>query len=217
MNLLSNEIISKIQVNRPFYIKQGIKEKIFSWSELENILNLRPFVSDKRFVFINHNKYQWTNPSWSTDNSFPASLLDEEIKKYVCYLVDCSKINEKVNAVCGQLESATEGSAVDAHIFFSLNYSNTDIWPFVHRDVSNNLIIQIEGRTVFKIWDAREDRNTLDQPEMEVVMEPGDVLYIPRDIWHGALSMTKRLSVSFPISTQRPCILEDRHWIKLDI
>jgi ribosomal protein L16 Arg81 hydroxylase len=42
-----------------------------------------------------------------------------------------------------------------------------------------------------------------------------DMLYIPAGYWHGALSLSRRLSLSIPISPHRVEIQEDRHWIQL--
>ena len=47
-------------------------------------------------------------------------------------------------------------------------------------------------------------------------MQPGDMLYIPAGYWHGALSLSRRLSLSIPISPHKVELREDRHWIRLE-
>jgi hypothetical protein len=208
--MLDKSILEKLNRSEPFYVKGAMDPSIFSWKELEFLLNLRPFVNYKRFHIINDREYSWHNPGWSSDNSFPASLINQEISRYVCYLSDCSRANEKINAVCKTIEDYTD-SEVDAHLYFSLYFDDLSIDKFIHKDKSNNLIMQIDGKTNFKIF------NKLDPSKLEydIVMEPGDILYIPADIYHGALSLTKRLSISFPMSPHAVQLKEDRFWIKL--
>ncbi len=202
--------LDRLNSEEPFFTKSIIDPKIFSWDELERLLNLRPFVNYKRFHILNDKNYTWHNPGWSSDNSYPPSLIDQEIKKHVCYISDCSKVNYQINQLCKSIEQAT-GSEVDTHIYFSFFYNDIEIEKYIHRDKSNNLIIQIDGETNFKVWG--KDRNS--SKILDVIMQPGDVLYIPQGYWHGALSLSRRLSLSIPISPHQVELQEDRHWIKL--
>jgi hypothetical protein len=202
-------ILDKINSDVVYYQQQAIDANIFSWTELECLLNLRPFVNHKRFHIVNDKNYTWHNPGWSSDNGYPPSLIQEEIKHYVCYLSDCSKVNKSINDLCKLIEDQT-GSEVDAHVYFSFSYQDQDIEKYIHKDKSNNLIIQIDGETSFKVWD-KERTNLL----YDIVMRPGDVLYIPAGYWHGALSLSRRLSISIPVSPYQVELREDRHWIQL--
>ena len=193
------------------YFSKVTQHDFVTWTELERLLNLRPFVNYKRFHVVNDKEYSWFNPGWASDNSYPPSLIQEEIKNYVCYLSDCSKVNEQVNALCKQIEEVTD-SEVDAHIYFSFFYNDRDIEKYIHKEKSNNLIIQLDGKTEFWIWGLERSS----EPLLKVIMHPGDVLYIPAGHWHGALSLTKRLSLSIPISPHRVLQKEDRHWIRLE-
>lgn len=203
--------LDKINGLVPFFEKRAIDPTILSWQELERLLNLRPFVNHKRFHILNDKNYTWHNPGWSSDNSYPPSLIDQEIKKYVCYLSDCSKVNYRINDLCKLIEKKT-GSEVDAHIYFSFFFQDTDIEKYIHKDKSNNLIIQIDGETNFKVWGTDKDSDLI----LDVIMQPGDVLYIPAGFWHGALSLSRRLSLSVPISPHQVELREDRHWIRLE-
>ena len=202
-------VLDKINTDVVHYQQQAVSTDIFSWEELERLLNLRPFVNHKRFHILNDKNYTWHNPGWASDNSYPPSLIQEEIKKYVCYLSDCSKVNKEINELCKLIEDQT-GSEVDAHVYFSFVYQDQDIEKYIHKDKSNNLIIQIDGETSFKVWD-KEQTNLL----YDIVMRAGDVLYIPAGYWHGALSLSRRLSISIPVSPHQVELREDRHWIQL--
>jgi hypothetical protein len=212
--VINSNILESIVKGDLFYLKKAINPTLFSWNELEKLLNLRPFVNDRRFHIVNDTNYKWMNYWWSSDNSFPPSLIESEMKKYVCYISDASKANEHINRICKSIEDYT-GCEVDAHLYFTLCCDDTEIDKFIHKDKSNNLIVQIDGRTNFKVWD-NSSRENLKDPVLDIIMEPGDMLFIPRNIWHGALSLSNRLSVSFPISPNKTKNKEDRHWIKFN-
>lgn len=203
--------LEKLNGDKPFFQKRIADPSIFSWTELERLLNLRPFVNHKRFHILNDKDYTWHNPGWSSDNGYPPSLIQQEVKQYVCYLSDCSKVNQQINDLCASIENKT-GSEVDAHIYFSFYYNDKNIEKYIHRDKSNNLIIQIDGETNFKVWNKDRDSDII----LDVIMQPGDVLYIPAGYWHGALSLSRRLSLSVPISPHQVELREDRHWIRLE-
>jgi len=225
------DLVKEMQDEIPFY-REACLKNLFSWQELEHLLNLRPFMNDARFKILNdsYKKYHWTTASWSTDNTaFPPSLIDEEIRNKMCYLIDCSRVNSKVNTVCKDLEKGM-GGGVDAHIYFDL--SIVDLHPFkIHWDKSHNCIVQIEGQTKWKIWydkavvDSVVGEFAFDRglnhmsthpksPYIDVIMNPGDMVFVPAYHWHHAQSQTKRLSISFPFSVKY-INKEDRHWIKL--
>ena len=179
------------------------------------------------------------NPRWKADGwslnpyTVPPSLLKTLIQKNHGHLVDCSRISESVNEFSKTLEESYQTpAAVDAHIYFDLTETLTDGFQ-IHFDNPDTLIVQMEGRTKFEVWDNKQfscDLNNRHKslvdlpgdPIIDVVLEPGDAIFIPRLTYHRAKSLTKRLSISFPIArkewTMSPEFsMTDRHWIKLDL
>ena len=61
--------------------------------------------------------------------------------------------------------------------------------------------IQVEGKTNFTVKD-----------EFEIVLEPGDCVFVPLGVYHQAKSIEKRLSVSFPMNPEHKT-KQDRFWI----
>jgi ribosomal protein L16 Arg81 hydroxylase len=222
--IISEHIKKEIKNGKPVFFKDAF-EKIFSWKDLEALLNLRPFVNSKRLTIINNRSYTWNQEAWLSDvNTFPPSLLDRELKKHVCYLSDSSRVNEKVNSICQELEETFFNSCVDAHIYFTV--AETMEGGFgIHWDFSHNLIVQMEGSTRFLAWDVYADSSvtervaeSLDEdPLIDVVMNPGDAIFIPLRSYHRALSQTKRMSISFPVSFGNEFAPQDRKWIKLNV
>lgn len=197
--------------------------KIFSWDELQRLINLRPFVNNKRFKIIESKGYNWDHQAWLSDmNTFPPSLLETELRKYHCYFSDSSRVNEQINQICNELENTFANSAVDAHIYFTIA-DNLNGGFGIHWDYSHNLIVQVEGNTRFLLWNHYADNSVTDRvteslpvdPLYDVILNPGDAIFVPLRSYHRALSQTKRLSVSFPISFGNDAPSQDRHWVKL--
>jgi hypothetical protein len=218
--MLTDNIKNKILEGKPFYVEDAVSN-IFSWKELESLINLSPFLNDLRFHILNDKKYEWGRHWWKTDNSaYPTSIVKEEIKHHVCYIQDASRASKNINTIASELETLT-GLPTDAHIFFSLTTKENEGLG-IHNDISNNFIVQIEGETNFKVWDIIAEEGihnikTIDKkPMIEVILKKGDVIYIPKKYWHHAISVTKRLSVSFPMSYTEENIFESREWINLN-
>lgn len=194
----------KIKQLKPFYIK-NILPNLISWNEIESLLNLRPMVNDKRLHILSNKRYEWKAGGWLSDNnSYPPDLINSEIKKYVCYISDCSRVNKKINNVCKELEDILNMPS-DAHIFFSLKEKQTDLKGFgKHQDNQHNLIVCSEGKFIIKVYSDNY---------IEKEMNNGDAIFVPKNIDHEVIPLTKRLSVSFPIKDSD--FLQSRKWINL--
>jgi hypothetical protein len=220
-NLIQDEVRTAIKDLKANHFPNSFP-KIFSWEELEKLLNLRPFVNNKRLRIVDSASYSWNNQAWLSDvNTFPPSMLNEILKGHVCYLSDASRVNEKVNAICNEIEEAFPGYAADAHIYFTVaDYLSGGFGA--HWDHSHNLIIQVEGTTKFEIWDlmansdldGRNISSIQQEPSIQVILNPGDAVFVPMYQYHKATSLAKRLSVSFPF-TDTAGENQDRYWIKL--
>ena len=218
---IKQNVLEAIKELKPAVFRQEFA-KIFSWQDLENLLNLRPFVNAARFQVLNNGEgYQWDRQSWMSDvNTYPPTLLNDVINKHHCYFSDASRVNKEVNEVCADIENSfgdVRGSA-DAHIYFNLNVTSNGFG--IHWDTSHNLIIQMEGETRFEVWDegVMGERNMNFLPEQPIISEvlvPGDAIFIPMRVYHRATSLTKRLSISFPFVVREELQPQERHWIKI--
>ena len=204
--------------------EKGYCPDLLSWKELSNILNIRPLMSTSRVkVFIKEN-LTWQNNYWCSDaNCYPSGVLEQVIEESgVCTFIDMSRSTEKINEFAKNLEDEYD-QEVDAHIYLCRNLKIKH--PFgIHFDTSDNVIVQCEGETNFKVWDMIKDKSAplsnmsiTDTPLLDVDMKKGDAIWIPRYYPHLATSNTQRLSVSFPFNRKIDNIRrEDRHWIKYD-
>tara|TARA_R100001079_G_C4422164_1_gene140296 strand:- start:37 stop:708 length:672 start_codon:yes stop_codon:yes gene_type:complete len=210
--------------------KKNYKPDLLSWNEMANIINTRPLMNDKRVKLLgNTRRYEWLCSKWTKDpNCFPPSLIKKLLENIMIYFVDMSRATEKINDFAKHLED-DYGKQTDAHIYVCRNLKIKHHFG-VHYDFNHNLIVQCEGKTNFKVWDEVKnvDRNLKGigintrlemevEPIMDVDMESGDAIWIPKHFPHLATSLTPRLSVSFPLSeySDTNLIREDRTWITL--
>ena len=210
--------------------KKNYKPDLLSWNEMANIINTRPLMNDKRVKLLgNTRRYEWLCTKWTKDpNCFPPSLIKKLIDNIMIYFVDMSRATEKINDFAKNIED-DYGKQTDAHIYVCRNLKIKHHFG-IHYDFNHNLIVQCEGKTNFKVWDEvkNADRNSKGigintrlemevEPIMDVDMESGDAIWIPKHFPHLATSLTPRLSVSFPLAqcTDINTVREDRTWITL--
>jgi len=212
-------IKERIKELKPFYARNAVKD-IFSWKELENLFNLRPFNNQDRFRANFKEIYEWPYQAWVSDiNCFPPSIIKEIIKKYHCHITDASRVNEKINTICEELDVIT-GFPTDAHIYFDLTEEQNSGFG-IHLDYSHNLMIQVEGISNMRVWNIKDYprefkiKHLDEEPIFDIIMEPGDVCYAPAHYCHEVKSLTKRLSVSFPSCTKVESSPQEREWIRI--
>ena len=201
--------------------KKRYYRNLFTWKELENLINIRPILTDRRVFMLDGEPHSWNNSGWATDlNCYPPSLFRELVDHHLCYLSDMSRCTEKINSFASKLEKQYK-LAADAHIYMCRNPKLDH--PFgMHFDRSHNVIVQCEGTTNFKVWDKvqyinmrRSHLDLNDSPILDVDMKPGDAIWIPAYYPHLATSKSIRMSVSFPLGLEPDPHFEDRTWVKL--
>lgn len=193
---------------------------LYSWEELESLINIRPITNVDRFHTTgNTENLKWQASAWLSDvKSIPANCVIPVIEQGVCWISDMSRANKKINNICNFIEQKT-GGEVDVHIYFDLYKSNNGTSLYKHWDKADNLIIQVEGQTNFKVWNIEctegpSKIHTEEKPIIDVIMNPGDIIFIPKHIVHQATSLSKRLSLSIPISYLGD-EKQNREWINI--
>ena len=211
--------------------EKGYYKNLLDWKGLETIINTRPLLTKWRVKLpIEEKRYEWPIDKWITDpETYPASVIKELIDTQTFYISDASKFTKKLNNFCKNIEETYE-KCCDAHIYICKNLEQEH--PFgIHFDYCDNIIVQCEGTTNFKVWDSslidpmgsNQKLTFVDDKEddtlLDVIMEPGDAIWIPRYYPHEAISLTPRLSVSFPFADDENSAhkesFEDRNWITL--
>ncbi len=183
-------------------------------------------MTDKRVFILDDIHRIWGNSASSIDkNCYPPSLLQDLLEKHTCYFIDMSRATEKINNFARDIENNFKKQC-DAHVYVCRNPNINH--PFgIHYDLVPNIIIQCEGQTNFKVWDKLENVaekmghgkiniEVTGEPLLDVIMNPGDAIWIPEHYPHHAISITPRLSVSFPIQIYESDDREDRHWFRFE-
>jgi 50S ribosomal protein L16 3-hydroxylase len=102
-------------------------------------------------------------------------------------------------------------------------YSNKGMSLGAHYDPYNVFILQAEGKRKWQlqydpnnIWNENEEIKVLDEfyPEIEIDLNPGDILYIPPKVAHNGISLTKSLSYSIGFKALRFKSLLEQFLIK---
>ena len=218
------------------HFEKDYYQDLLSWEELEWLINIRPLMTSERVKIIEQDEdevFEWENPIWATDhNCWTPSLIKKIIDSRVLYINDMSKSTRKINEFSGLLEDIYDCQC-DAHIYIAAHKNIKKNHPFgIHFDYADNVIVQCEGTTNFKVWDEVDASHystnvnlhnaTAATPILNVNMKPGDAIWIPKHYPHLATSKTKRLSVSFPMASNdflNPddgWVREDRSWVKLN-
>ncbi len=191
--------------------EKGYCKDLLNWKGLETIINTRPLLTRWRVrVPIEDKEFTWPIDKWMTEpETYPASAMKELIDTKTFYIVDASKFTKKLNDFCKNIEETYE-KCCDAHIYICKNLNENH--PFgIHFDYVDNIIVQCEGITNFRVWDSslidpmgsNQKLTFVDDEEddtlLDVIMEPGDAIWVPKHCPHQAISKTERFSVSFPM------------------
>ena len=213
-----------IQIEPKF--EKGYCPDLFSWDELSNVINILPLMTMDRVFVKSSIDYHWDSDSWTTNSqSIPSYIIKDIVERDVLYIREMSRSTKKINAFAKTIEE-TYNMPTDAHIYMCKNLEAEH--PFgIHYDDCDNVIVQCEGETNFKVWDIIKDKNQsqskmsiTETPLLDVDMKPGDVIWIPKSYPHSATSKTPRMSVSFPF-IGNPFIgngnefIQNRDWIQL--
>jgi ribosomal protein L16 Arg81 hydroxylase len=209
----------EITLNKPEIFRKVFFPSIFTWEDVDTCLNSLPFylnAEDPNFFtyieLINHesgnksdpiipcNNYEW--PGLTHDVSF----IFERIKLGDTFIIsNLSRFNKDINDICKFLEDST-GTPADAHLYGSLSTHSKSFG--IHRDNPHNIIVQIDGSCIWKVWE--EEVLVIDD-----ILYPGDVIYVPSLYYHQAIPAGKRLSISFPFGVTTNNKNVDRNWYTL--
>ena len=158
----------------PFYVKKFINQNIFNWNDFNNLLESH---QKSLIETIDQNRIKkeiLNNEDLNNKTIIFSKTLN--YKKEFEYLINFFKL---------KVPELNKSIRNDVHIYAGLDEISKSFGE--HFDKSANFILQTEGKSRWVISSF-----------LDVVMEPGDVLYIPRLYVHECIPLTKRISISFP-------------------
>lgn len=186
------------------YFPDAYSPNLVSIDDINSYIN-RTNANDYELVVIeNHSrkptpikKYGWRK-SWNT------KLLQKYWDSNCSLVLHTIQLNENLKKLIQYFEEET-GMQFDAHTYCGKADSKSYKY---HCDVSHNLILQCQGYTRWKVYPLITKQSmTFSEikidPVIDVVMNPGDMIWVPMFQVHYAEPITDRLSVSFPFAL--PC------------
>jgi len=226
IDVLFKKIYSEVinpEPTKSFFIKNLFQDIWIDWSVLENKLNDFYHLDPSRVELINRKRDKYypsqNNTVWANSPKVDLEeIFDAFEKGHSLILLNANRMHPSVNEICKVLESIVKKSAVDVHIYCG-NKKSKSFYP--HCDMADNFIIQQTGKSYWKVYKEYsmnvEKCNIIkDEKELsldyECVLEPGDLIYIPKSRFHLAQPLEKRLSLSFAISHDTKPI--NRKWYK---
>jgi ribosomal protein L16 Arg81 hydroxylase len=88
-----------------------------------------------------------------------------------------------------ELSHIHNGRSVSVHTYISFSKDSETFGK--HRDDVDVYFLNAIGETEFTVWE--------DDVEYVYTLEPGDLLYIPKGLWHSTRPLTPRVGLSYGI------------------
>jgi|TARA_R100000084_G_scaffold87798_1_gene42101 hypothetical protein len=154
---------------KPFIQKKFITKNLLTWKELDCVIKN---CDDRDFeVILPTKQKRFGKYSYKNKSIIISNCLKFFDFSFIKQFVDKNKLFKYVNW--------------DAHIYAS--YTKKSCSFPKHFDYAHNIIIQQKGQSNWIIEDF-----------CNIILEPGDMIYIPYKWKHQCVPTGKRLSLSFP-------------------
>ena len=149
---------------------------------------------------------------WSRPHMEQKDLVDCWNHGHNLVLNNFDQIDRKRQEICQSVEETFPHIRASMHIYAGTR----DCRSFkIHEDYANNFILQVDGETHWRVYNNRASNLVKELPDwnlkhedldcrIDVILKPGDLLYIPARCYHQALPESKRLSVSIPMQHGYP-------------
>lgn len=177
-----------------------------SWNDVNYAVNTGKYyveiLNKSQKISKGEFKYFW-HSHLNQDKKFLFDSINEG-KTFVIH--QFSLFNEKISKLVADIEHIFPVQC-DVHVYGGIGEGGS-FKP--HVDIPSNFIIQIEGTTQWKVYKnyatdllLQEEVNTFFdleklEVEHEILLEPGDMIYIPSRKFHAAFPSGNRLSLSIP-------------------
>ena len=181
-----------------------------TWKDVEHCIN-NPWFYDLK-LFNKNNNSILEFPRWKRIWSDPpcceqSILMDMFTDGHTMIVNNAEFIHRKNQEILSDVERYFPRVIAAMHIYASWGGSKSFK---IHEDLAQNFILQIDGETHWIVYNNRssqllgqEDMCPIPPEDMDVaidvILKPGDILYIPARCWHYAQPTTKRLSMSIPM------------------
>jgi ribosomal protein L16 Arg81 hydroxylase len=209
------EFFSDYYMKNHIHIKSEDKNKlqnIMTWSKLNDLLNMSAFWTPSNLkLFLDTNPISITDYCEGLGDSGSKESLRPSPQKVNYWLSrgasivanDVDTLSSGLRKAADILEAELSGK-VQSNLYCS--WQQHQAFP-VHMDSHDVFALHVEGEKVWRIYEGKIDEpinhpafnqiNTKNAGSMagdlldEITLRPGDILYIPRGVFHEALASTE--------------------------
>lgn len=227
-----NHIKEKLSVNdRALHLPNFLPNHsdIITWNDVENCLNNPSLYEIELIDKTNSQKIQLPlyKKHWVSSHTFEKQMIVDLFNQgNSAAILNYGFYSQNTNELLRAFEETFYVSSA-IHVYCGLEGSKSFN---IHEDFPCNFIIQVDGNTHWKVYKNKASQlfaprgyesfpvDTNMEIDLEIVLKPGDALYIPARAYHVALVQEKRLSISVPCWTLMnldSSLLPDRNHYKI--
>lgn len=220
--------------DKPVLYKKLIDQPqlIADWQQIEQCVNSPQFFD---FELVNDQSQKIIIPAHAKTWIYDKKIYDKK------FIVDAFNAGNTLvitnygfkNNVINELLNRFE-KLFDVYASAMLYCGKTQAHSFsIHDDYPANFVLQIEGQTRWKVFENKISylyktgrmNNLVNENDLrvaiDVLLEPGDMLYIPARTFHCAYPSSQRISISIPcwnkLTTDSYFANIDRNYYKLEL
>lgn len=194
--------------DHPVVLKKFLDDpsQYVTWKDVEDVIN-----RDACYIELIRNQVKTAIPTfkyfWFSKPNHNKKFIFDSVNSGDTFIINqYTNYKKEISDLCASIEECYD-VIVDAHVYGGLMTDCKSFKP--HVDIPANFICQIEGTTHWQIYKNKSSAllnhyqtNTFSIPddtlevEIDVMLEPGDVIYLPSRTFHAAFPEGKRLSIS---------------------
>jgi len=183
--------------------RKDLFSKVITWQKFSRYINndravsgLQAILPDGRKLCMEKwNLHKSKKPTWCKKDYYEKKYLHEIWSNHgSIILTKASLLTPEISSIAGAIEEHF-GGAADAHFYCS--YSEKSHSFKEHADLDDNFLVHANGTVRWTVYNSLENKEG-DTTELDLTI--GDLLYIPKGLKHKAIPLSKRISISIPLT-----------------
>lgn len=177
---LNDTLKNAVQLGEPVVLRDVIpKERLFDWNLVVRLIDEN---GQKNEDNLDKNKYP-------------------ERGGFVVHRIEKHERMQYWAALTHEIFKEYGGRNSSLHMYGSLCKSSRTFG--IHRDTADVLYIGVIGKVLWEVYEEKGEtkhlmtmESTTQDPILSEIIYPGDVIYIPRGIWHNTVPLKNRVGLS---------------------
>ena len=183
--------------------RKDLFSKVITWQKFSRYINndravsgLQAILPDGRKLCMEKwNLHKSKKPTWCKKHYYEKKFLHDIWTNHgSIILTKASLLTPEISNIAKAVEEHF-GGAADAHFYCS--YSEKSHSFKEHADLDDNFLVHANGTVRWTVYNSLENKEG-DTTELDLTI--GDLLYIPKGLKHKAIPLSKRISISIPLT-----------------